>query len=177
MLNKKAYTFSLCFLFLIVYYNPVSAQEVVDITQQYDCSQTGRCRENELEQKAALYFDNLVPGVEQKQNWVLENSSNNECRVYLRLKHLEDEHKLSNELTISAIGVRSRKDKVREKVIIKPMKFRTLLKKQSIYLGNLPANSAGEIRWTLLLDEEVENDYQGATEKFNTLLYSYCPLK
>lgn len=159
-------TICICFLFSFPLHTYAQEQSV----QQYDCSQTGRCIVENSSQETALYFDTLAPGIVQTQVWQLENNSSSQCRVYLRLKLLDDQLDLSQKINISAVGSTQKQ----EKTIIAEMSFSKLLKRQSIYLGNLPKNSTGEITWTVGLHEDTTNEFQNASEKFNTLLYSYC---
>lgn len=154
-------------LLLLLFTTKASAQEANQ--RFYDCDKTGKCLEGDSSVEA-LYANNLIPGVPSNQEWFLSNNSNSSCRVYLRLKSLDNEKKLPNRITLSAVG----KVDGREEKIIKETKFAKLLKKQSIYLGKLPPHSIGNINWSILLDESVSNNFQASEKKFSTLLYSYC---
>ena len=160
----------LSFLLFFVYssYTSVVFAKAVNDTdniQHFDCSKSGECKAKKNQQNS-LYADNLIPGYPVTQEWNISNKSNNSCRVYLFFKNFDLEMTLSDMISISAHQNFS--------TILDKMTFSDLLKKESIFLTQVPAKSSSVIEWQIRLNESVDNTFQGTQKQFKTILYSYC---
>ena len=137
--------------------------------QQFDCSKSGECS-SKKNQQDSLYADNLIPGFPVIQKWNLRNKSNNPCRIYLFFRGYSEQMTLAEMIKISAFETTN----TNKQPILDGIKFSDLLQKESLHLVEIPAKSESNINWEILLDESVDNSFQGTQKEFNTVLYSYC---
>lgn len=177
---KKSVVVVILFSFLFlnsVFLNPAFAQPKNKTNQAkensevqiFDCSKSGECS-GKKKQQDSLYADNLMPGFPVTQKWNLRNKSNKPCRVYLFFRGYNEQMTLAEMIQISAFETTNKN----EKLILENIKFSDLLKKESLHLVEIPAKSESNINWEILLDQSVDNTYQGTQKKFTTILYSYC---
>lgn len=112
--------------------------------------------------QSAFDLQNLAPKTPKTFAFELHNGNDSLCQVYLNLRDIDNNQRLNEIIYIESSES------------FKATTFAKLLKKQSIFLSTLKPKDSKIIFFTVTLDGDADNSFQGQKSNFKSAVYSFC---